>query len=63
MVKLLGASDPEPRAAADDARALLERLGARPLLGQLEAALAQPAPGAPATRSRSTAAERVPERS
>jgi class 3 adenylate cyclase/tetratricopeptide (TPR) repeat protein len=63
MVKLLGASDPEPRAAADDARSLLERLGARPLLGQLEAALAQPAPGAPATRSRSTAAERVPERS
>ena len=40
MVTLLGVGDPESRAAADWARAALERMGARPYLDRLDAALA-----------------------
>jgi class 3 adenylate cyclase/tetratricopeptide (TPR) repeat protein len=63
MVKLLGPSDPETRAAADDARTVLQRLEARPLLAELDAALAQPAPEVPARSGRGAAQERVSERS
>ena len=42
MVTLLDADEPEVRAAADAARAILERLGAKPLLARLETAVARP---------------------
>jgi class 3 adenylate cyclase/tetratricopeptide (TPR) repeat protein len=41
MVMLLGARDAETRAAADDARAILERLGARPFRERLDDAMAK----------------------
>ena len=63
MVTLLGPSEPEVRAAADDAAALFERVGAKPMLELLDAALraprkpeAQPAAeraGAPTARAAS----------
>lgn len=40
MATLLGPADPEVRAAAERAREILARLGAKPLLERLEAALA-----------------------
>ncbi len=40
LAERLGADDPETRAAAEMARAIFERLGARPFLERLEAALA-----------------------
>jgi hypothetical protein len=50
-VTLLGSADPAARAAAEEARALFERIGARPLLSLLEramtAAAAVPAGSAP----------------
>jgi len=39
MVILLGVDDPETRAAADEARTVFERVGARPYLDRLEAAV------------------------
>jgi len=47
MAMLLDPADPEVRAAADAARAILTRLRARPFLERLEAALARPAPPLP----------------
>ena len=44
MATLLDPSDPEVRAAAESAREVLTRLGARPFLERLEAALAAPTP-------------------
>ena len=41
MATLLDADEPEVRAAADSAHAILERLGAKPLLVRLEAAMQQ----------------------
>ena len=54
MATLLDADDAEVRAAADSARAILERLGAKPLLARLEAAMARPPSAATpeSTRSR-----------
>jgi class 3 adenylate cyclase/tetratricopeptide (TPR) repeat protein len=43
MATLLDPADPEVRAAVDTGREILVRLGARPLLEQLDAALARPA--------------------
>jgi hypothetical protein len=43
FVRLLGVADPQARAAADEARATFERLGARPLLDRLAAAVEAPA--------------------
>jgi hypothetical protein len=63
MVKLLGPSVPETRAAAEVARTGLQRREARPLLAELDAALAQPAPEVPARSGRGAAQERVSERS
>jgi tetratricopeptide (TPR) repeat protein len=42
LVTMLGASDPDARAAADDAAALFERVGARPLQELLATALRAP---------------------
>jgi hypothetical protein len=42
LVTVLGVSDAETRAAADDARAVFERLGARPLVDRLAAAMGGP---------------------
>jgi tetratricopeptide (TPR) repeat protein len=42
LVVLVGAADPAVQAMADDARALFERVGARPWLALLEAAMAGP---------------------
>ena len=39
LVTMLGAADPQARAAADEAAATFERLGARPLSAQLERAV------------------------
>src|SRR5437899_12619972 len=39
MATLLDTDEPEVRAAAQSARAILERLGAKPLLARLEAAM------------------------
>jgi hypothetical protein len=46
LVTVLGVSDAPTRAAADEARAAFERLGARPLLDRLAAVAGEPAPGA-----------------
>jgi hypothetical protein len=46
MATRLDADEPEVRAAADSARTILERLGAKPLLARLEAALARPSSAA-----------------
>jgi hypothetical protein len=64
MVSLLGAAEPETRAAANEARAVFERLGAVPLLRQLEAAMEQKVvpPTDTDRASRSTSNEGVPER-
>jgi hypothetical protein len=56
MAMFLDPTDAEVRAAADAARAILEGLGARPLLDRLDAALARRAvvdAGAPTTTARS----------
>ncbi len=42
IVTLLDTDEPEVRAAADAARAILERLGAKPLLARVETAVARP---------------------
>ena len=42
MATLLDPAEPEVRAAADSAREILNRLGARPLLARLEAAIERP---------------------
>ncbi len=47
LVMLVGADDPVVRTLADEARAVFERIGARPWLARLEAAIAGP-PVAPA---------------
>ncbi len=44
MATLLDPAEPEVRAAADSARETLARLGARPLLARLEAAMSRPGP-------------------
>ena len=49
MATLLDPAEPEVRAAAESARETLARLGAKPLLTRLEAALARPGPAGPAT--------------
>jgi class 3 adenylate cyclase len=49
MATLLDPAEPEVRAATDAAREILTRLGARPLLDRLEAALARSVPGEPPT--------------
>ena len=46
MATLLDPTEPEVRAAADSAREILTRLGAKPFLARLEAAMARPAPPA-----------------
>jgi class 3 adenylate cyclase/tetratricopeptide (TPR) repeat protein len=50
LVRLVGADDPRVRSMVDEARAIFERVGARPLLDQLEAAIAGP-PVAPIEHS------------
>jgi class 3 adenylate cyclase/tetratricopeptide (TPR) repeat protein len=55
MATLLDASSPDVRSAADAARETLVRLGARPYLERLDAALAK-VPETPAVRSRERAA-------
>jgi tetratricopeptide (TPR) repeat protein len=45
-VKLVGTNDAETRAAAEDARAFFERVGAQPFLRQLADAMNAPAPAA-----------------
>jgi hypothetical protein len=50
FVLLLGPEDPSARAAAEEARAIFERVGARPYLERLEAAMAQPVATDRATR-------------
>ncbi|MEO6579500.1 MAG: hypothetical protein ABIO99_11475, partial [Candidatus Limnocylindria bacterium] len=49
LVRTLGASDPGSSAAAEEARAIFERLGARPLLDRLAEAERTPTGGRPAT--------------
>ena len=49
MVTVLGASEPETRSAADEARVVFERLGAKPLLQLLAAAVDAVSPSRPAT--------------
>ena len=51
LVTMLGASEPETRTAAEDARAVFERLGARPFLKLLADAVGSAEP-APASASR-----------
>jgi class 3 adenylate cyclase/tetratricopeptide (TPR) repeat protein len=55
MATLLDPSDPEVRAAAEAAREILIRLGAKPFLERLEAAMAKPtrAPGSSSDATRS----------
>jgi hypothetical protein len=55
MATLLDPSDPEVRAAAEAAREILVRLGAKPFLERLEAAMAKPtrAPGSSRDATRS----------
>jgi class 3 adenylate cyclase/tetratricopeptide (TPR) repeat protein len=48
LVVMLGASEPEARAAANDARAVFERLGAKPFAKLLADAVAAPPPAATA---------------
>ena len=43
MVTVLGPAEPEVRAAAESARQTLSRLGAKPILERLEAAMTQEA--------------------
>jgi hypothetical protein len=43
---LLGPGEPELLAAGEEARAILARLGAKPILARLEAAMEQPGPQA-----------------
>ena len=47
MVTVLDPADPEVRAAADAARTILTRLGAKPMLERLDAAISRSAKGAP----------------
>jgi hypothetical protein len=56
MLIALGPDDREARAAADEARPILERLGARPYLDRLEAAVSS----GPDTRRGQPASEAVP---
>ena len=42
MVTLLDVDEPEVRAVAENSRAILERLGAKPLLARLDAAMTRP---------------------
>jgi len=51
MVQLLDRDDPEVRAVADASRTIFERLGARPLLARLEAAVGRAAPRATSAAS------------
>ena len=53
MVTLLDTDVPEVRAVADSTRAILERLGARPLIARLETALSRPSSLAPHESARS----------
>ncbi|MDQ2941551.1 MAG: hypothetical protein M3R05_05095, partial [Chloroflexota bacterium] len=51
LVKMLGPSSPEARAAADEAAALFRRVGAQPLLARLEEAMSAAAPPHPSDRA------------
>lgn len=51
MATLLDPAEPDVRAAADSARAILMRLGARPYIERLDAALAAPREGKVRVRS------------
>lgn len=62
MVQFLGPDEPEVRSAADWARGTLSRLGARPYLERLEAALARPDAAAGVAAGAEPAAEPVRER-
>jgi len=53
FVRLIGSEDPDARAAAEEARVILEHLRARPLLDRLDAAMTgREAPAAPASLPR-----------
>jgi len=53
FVRLIGPADPDARAASEEARVILERLRARPLLDRLEAAMTdRETPAAPASLPR-----------
>jgi len=54
MLLLVGPDEPEAATAADEARAIFERLGAKPYLDQLDIALAAaaPLPAVPAAKAR-----------
>ena len=59
MATLLDPAEPEVRAAAEAAREILTRLGARPFLERLEAAMQRQPPAAPSERVRSQDATSV----
>jgi hypothetical protein len=60
-VRTLGTSVPEAVALAEESLAIFERMGARPLVEQVRAALALPPRDAPAPAMRTTAAGAVVE--
>ena len=61
MVTMMGASDQETRAAADEARVVFERVGAQPLLSRLANAVSAPVPASgPRSGSSRAEAARVP---